>query len=56
MFGRQKEEPADHRIKQAMLSAANRALEYKKMNPKATDHDVLDYVMRTTNDILQEID
>ena len=56
MFGRKNEEDSNQRIKQAMLSAAHRALEYKKMNPRASDHDVLDYVVRTTNDILNELD
>lgn len=56
MFGKKKEEDPSHRVKQAMLSAANRALEYKKMHPNASDHDVLDYVMQSVNEILQEID
>jgi len=57
MFGRKKEEGnGDHQLKQAMLSATNRALEYKKMNPRASDHEVLDYIVQHANEILQELD
>ena len=54
MFGRKKED--NGHVKQAMLSAAHRALEYKKMNPKATDHEALDYIMRVADEILREVD
>jgi len=57
MFRRQKkEEDPSHRVKQAMLSAANRALEYKRTHPGASDHEAIDHVMRAVNDILSELD
>lgn len=55
MFGRKKEDDGG-RVKQAMISAANRALEYKKMNPRATDHEALDHVMRHADEIIHELD
>jgi hypothetical protein len=56
MFGRRKEDGEDQRLKQAMISAVNRALEYKRMNPKASDHDVLDHVVRSADDLLRDLD
>ncbi len=56
MFGRKNEEDGSQRIKQAMLSAAHRALEYKKLHPHASDHEVLDYVVRTSNELLNDLD
>lgn len=41
--------------KQAMLSAANKALVHKSRNPTLSDNDVLTHIMSNLDRILQEV-
>lgn len=43
------------RTKQAMISAANTALDYKTKNPKLSDNEVLNYIVTHLDEILKEL-
>ena len=49
-MARKDEDP--HRTKAAMMASAHYALEYRQKNPKASDSDVLEFVMKNLDSIL----
>ncbi len=42
-------------VKQAMLSAAAKALDYKAKNPKLSDNDVIAYMLKSLDEVLKEV-
>lgn len=44
----------DMKMKLVVLASASRALEYKRKNPAASDEEVLRFITKTTNDIINE--
>ncbi len=52
---KQQTEDGMQTIKQAMLSAANKALVHKAKNPQLSDNEVLNYVTGNLDRILREV-
>jgi hypothetical protein len=53
-MARQQEDP--HRLKAAMLAAGHYTLEYKRKNPKASDSDTIEFLMKNLDSILIGMD
>jgi len=46
----------DKKVKMAIIAGASRALAHKKVEPHATDEEILQEVSRETSDIVRKLD
>lgn len=42
-------------VKRMLVSAVSTALDYKKRNPRVTDSDALEHVMKKLDDIIEQV-
>jgi hypothetical protein len=42
------------KLKLVVLASASRALEYKRKNPSVSDEEILRYITKNTNEIINE--
>jgi len=43
-------------IKPAMIAAVSAALKYKEKNPKATDQEIISYIVKNANEIIGNLE
>ena len=46
----------EKRLRMAIIVGATKAIQYKERNPRASEHEIIQHISRTANEILDGID